>query len=204
MLIEHDGIGPTIHPDAWVAPDATICGDVTIGAGSRVLHGARVIGEAGGQIRIGRNCIVMENAVVRAGQRHACSIGDHCLIGPTAHVTGATIEDEVFVATGAAVFHGSHLGRGTEVRINGVVHIRTRLEPGSTVPIGWVAVGDPAKILPSDQHDEIWQEQAPLNFPDWVYGLDRTTPDLMVAITTRLSGALGKHAGDVTISDTSN
>ena len=155
MIIAHAGKQPRIDPAAWIAPDATICGDVEIGAGARVMHGARIVGEAGGAIRIGRNTIVMENAVVRAGPRHPCSIGDHCLIGPNAHVVGATIEEQCFVATGAAIFHGAQLGKGSEVRINGVVHLKTRLEPGSSVPIGWVAVGDPARILSPDQHDEI-------------------------------------------------
>jgi hypothetical protein len=62
MLIEHAGKRPHIDPSAWVAPDATVCGDVTLGAGTRILHGARIIGEGGGAIRIGLNCIVMENA----------------------------------------------------------------------------------------------------------------------------------------------
>ena len=106
MLVEHAGKRPQIDPSAWIAPDATICGDVAIGAGSRVLHGARMIGESGGSIRIGRYCIIMENAVVRSSPRHACSIGDYCLVGPNAHVTGAQLEDEVFIATSAAIFHG--------------------------------------------------------------------------------------------------
>lgn len=196
MLIEHAGRSPAVDPTAWVAPDATVCGDVVIGPGARILHGARLVGEAGGSIRIGRDTIVMENAVVRAGPRHPCAIGDHCLIGPNAHVTGATIEDEVFVATGAAVFHGARLGRGCEVRVHAIVHLRTRIEPGGMVPIGWVAVGDPAGILPPDRHDEIWAVQAPLNFPEWVYGFDRTTPELMRKVTRRLSEALGPHSGD--------
>ncbi len=196
MLIEHEGRRPELDPTAWVAPDATVCGDVSVGPGVRVMHGARIIGEAGGAIRIGRDCIVMENAVIRASRRHACSIGDHCLIGPNAHVAGATLEEQVFIATGAAVFHGARLGRGSEVRVHGTVHLRTRLDPGSTVPIGWVAVGDPARILPPDRHDEIWAVQQPLNFPEWVYGLDRDTPDLMVQITRRLSESLGAHRGD--------
>lgn len=66
MLMTHAGRQPRIDPTAWIAPDATVCGDVTIGPGARVMHGARVIGEAGGTVRIGRECIVMENAVVRA------------------------------------------------------------------------------------------------------------------------------------------
>lgn len=139
MLIAHAGKEPLIDPSAWVAPDATICGDVVIGPGARILHGARLIGEGGGAIRIGANCIVMENAVIRASPSHACSIGAHCLVGPNAHITGAVLEDEVFVATGAAVFHGAHLGRGAEVRVHAVVHLRTELAPGATVPIGWVA-----------------------------------------------------------------
>jgi carbonic anhydrase/acetyltransferase-like protein (isoleucine patch superfamily) len=102
MLIEHAGKRPTIDPTAWVAPDATLCGDVTIGPGVRILHSARLVGEAGGAIRIGRDAIIMENAVIRASTKHPCTIGDHCLIGPNAHVTGAILEDEVFVATGSA------------------------------------------------------------------------------------------------------
>jgi len=81
------------------------------------------------------------------------------------------------------------------VRINGVVHLMTRPEPGATVPIGWVAVGDPARILPPDRHDEIWAVQKPLNFPLTVYGLDRAQAS-MAEITRRLSEKLGAHAGD--------
>jgi carbonic anhydrase/acetyltransferase-like protein (isoleucine patch superfamily) len=195
MLIAHTA-HPRIDATAWVAADATICGDVMIGPGARILHGARVIGEAGGAIRIGRDCIVMENAVLRAGPRHSLTIGDHCLIGPNAHVVGAHLEDQVFIATGAAIFHGAHLGRGAEVRVHAIVHLRTRLEPGATVPLGWIAVGDPARILPPDKHDEIWAIQAPLDFPQWVYGFGRDTPDLMVEVTRRLSEALGAHSRD--------
>ena len=83
------------------------CGDVTIGPGVRVLHGARLVGEAGGAIRIGRDGIIMENAVIRASAKHPC-------IGPSAHVTGATLEDEVFVATDAAIFHGAVFGRAAK------------------------------------------------------------------------------------------
>ncbi len=201
MLLSHHGKSPVVDPTAWVATDATVCGDVELGPGTRVLSGARVIGEAGGRVRIGRECIVLENAVVRAGPRHACVVGDNCLIGPNAHVMGAHLEPQVFVATGAAVFHGAHLGRGTEVRIHAVVHLRTRLAPGATVPIGWIAVGDPAEILPPDRHAEIWARQAPLNFPLTAYGLERSTPDLMVAITRRLSEEYATHRDDDILPD---
>jgi carbonic anhydrase/acetyltransferase-like protein (isoleucine patch superfamily) len=194
MLIEHNFRRPQVDPSAWVAPNAVLCGDVKVGSGARILYGAQVIAESG-SIAVGRNTIVMENAVLRASDAHPLTLGAACLVGPGAHVVGATVEDEVFIATGAAVFHGARLGRGTEVRIHGVVHLRTRLPEGSTVPIGWVAVGDPARILPPQEHDAIWAVQKELNFPLTVYGIERGA-DLMTRITERLSAALGSHGLD--------
>jgi carbonic anhydrase/acetyltransferase-like protein (isoleucine patch superfamily) len=201
MIIKYGDHSPHIDRDAWVALDATVCGDVTIGAGTRIMHGARLVAEAGGSIRIGCNCIVLENAVIRATANHPCTIGDHCLVGPNSHVVGAAIGDEVFIATGAAVFHGAVVGERAVIRINGTVHIRSRLEAGATVPIGWIAVGDPAEILPPDRHDAIWALQKPLDFPGFVYGFDRETPDLMRAVTARLSERLGVHCSEAIVSN---
>ncbi len=50
------------------------------------------------------------------------------------------------------------------------------LAAGSTVPIGWVAVGDPARIYPPGQHEQIWAVQEGLDFPGTVYGISRDTP----------------------------
>lgn len=198
MIIAHKGKSPNIHPMAYVSPTATICGDVTIGPNCRVMHGVTIIAE-GGCITIGKQCIIFENAVVRSNLKHSTSIGDYCLIGPNSHVVGCTIEDEVFIATGAAIFHGALLGRGSEVRINGVVHLKSHLPAGETVPIGWVAIGNPAKILSPDHHEAIWEIQKPLNFPLTVYGFDREETS-MEKITSRLAESLGSHMEDSIIS----
>jgi carbonic anhydrase/acetyltransferase-like protein (isoleucine patch superfamily) len=137
--------------------------------------------------------------VVRATAKHPCTIGDHCLIGPNSHVVGARIGDEVFLATGSAVFHGAIVGERAEIRINGTVHLRTHLPAGATVPIGWIAVGDPAEILPPDRHDAIWALQKALDFPRFVYGFDRHTPGLMRALTARLSDQLKAHQAEASI-----
>ena len=168
MLIEHLGKSPSVDPTAFVAPNAVVCGDVRIGPGASILFGAQIIAE-GGSISIGRECIVMENAVLRSSVAHPLTLGSNCLVGPNAHVVGCTIDNEVFLATGCAVFHGAHIGAGSEVRIHGVVHLKTRLAAGTTVPIGWVAVGNPAQLFPASEHDAIWKVQEPLNFPLTVY-----------------------------------
>jgi len=108
MILTHGRKKPAIDPTAYVAPTATVCGDVSIGENCRIMFGACIVAE-GGAIEIGAHCIILENAVIRSTSRHSARIGDHCLIGPNAHVTGCTLKDEVFVATGAAVFHGAIL-----------------------------------------------------------------------------------------------
>jgi carbonic anhydrase/acetyltransferase-like protein (isoleucine patch superfamily) len=194
MLVSHLGTRPTVHASAWIAPNAVLCGDVRIGPDTRVMYGAQIIAE-GGSIDIGRETIIMENAVLRSSPAHDLRVGNNCLIGPQTHVVGCEVADEVFIATGAAVFHGAKLGRGCEVRIRGVVHIKTTIDPGAHIPIGWVAVGTPASILPPSQHDAIWHIQAPLNFPLTVYGIDRAEAS-MVKITRGLAASLAAHRDD--------
>ena len=65
---------------------------------------------------------------------------------------------------------------GSEVRIHGVAHVNTVLPPGATVPIGWVAVGDPAEIYSPAQHQHIGEIQESLDFPGTVYGVTPDTP----------------------------
>lgn len=70
----------------------------------------------------GRRPVVPESAYVAP----SAVLGDAVLVGPHAHVNGATIEDEVFVATGVSLFPGSVAGTGAELRINSVLHGNSR------------------------------------------------------------------------------
>ena len=175
MLIEHRGNAPHVHPSAYVAPTAVLCGAVRIGPDARILFGAVLTAEDG-EIRVGARSVVMENAVIRGRARHPSTIGDDVLVGPHAHLNGVRVGNGCFLATGAALFPGCVIGAGSEVRIHGVVHVNTVLPPDATVPIGWVAVGDPARIYPPDQHEQIWAVQESLDFPGTVYGVTRGTP----------------------------
>jgi carbonic anhydrase/acetyltransferase-like protein (isoleucine patch superfamily) len=197
MLYEHRGKRPIVDPSATIAPTAVLCGDVRIGPGCAIAFGA-VLSAEDGSIVLGESCIVMENAVVKAGKRAPVRIGNHVLIGPRAYLTGCTIADDVFLATGATVFNHAVIGARAEVRINGTVHLKTIVPEDATVPIGWVAVGDPAAILPPDRHDAIWAIQEKLDFPKAVFGLDRPPPgsSLMPELTRRYAAFLRAHRDD--------
>jgi carbonic anhydrase/acetyltransferase-like protein (isoleucine patch superfamily) len=193
MLIEHRGARPVVPESAYVAPSAVLCGDVVLGERSRVLHGAVLTAEDGA-VRVGDDVVVMENALVKGRAKHPVTIGDAVLVGPHAHVNGATIEDEVFVATGASVFPGAVVGAGSELRINSVVHVSSRTVPGTVVPIGWIAVGDPVELFSPDHHDELWEVQQAMDFPGTVYGVARGTS--MRDVMARQAAFYGVHRED--------
>ncbi|WBQ05259.1 gamma carbonic anhydrase family protein [Kribbella sp. CA-293567] len=193
MLLEHRGRRPVVPSSAYVAPSAVLCGAVVLGEGSRVLHGAVLTAEDG-EVHLGENSVVMENALVRGRADHPAMIGSAVMIGPHAHVNGATVEAEVFIATGASLFPGSHAGSRAELRINSVLQVNSRLLPGTVLPIGWVAVGDPAQLFSPDRHEDLWKIQQTLDFPGTVYGVgrDATMREIMVG----QSEYYGAHRGD--------
>ena len=193
MILTHRGERPVVPESAYVAPSAVLCGAVTLGEKVRILHGAVLTAEDG-EIWIGDQVVIMENALVRGRSRHPASVGSAVLIGPHAHLNGSTVEDEVFIATGASLFPGSVAGTGSELRINSVLHVNSKLAPGTILPIGWIATGDPAQLFPPDQHDALWALQAELDFPGTVYGVPRGTP--MQTIMARQAEFYAAHADD--------
>ena len=196
MLLEHEGARPTVADSAYVAPNAVVCGDVRLGHESRVLFGA-VVSADGGPVEVGDSTIVMEQAVVRGRGRHPARLRRHVIVGPHAHVNAATVEDHAFLATGSSVFPGARVGAGAEVRINGVVHVNSSLPAEGLVPIGWVAVGDPAEVVPPGDHERIWAIQRELDFPRTAFGLPRAPPqELMPEATARYAELFGRHRSD--------
>jgi gamma-carbonic anhydrase len=192
MLVEHRGRRPVVHESAWVAPTAVLCGDVHVGEDARIMWNA-VVSAEDGRVEIGDRCVVMEHALVRGRTTHPVVVGDDVLIGPYAHVNGAAIGREAFVATRAALFPGSTVGVRAEVRIGAVVHVNSSVADGAVVPIGWVAVGD--ERFPPERHDEIWAIQRELDFPGTVYGEPRGD-DLMARVMPRQTAWLGAHRDD--------
>lgn len=74
----------------------------------------------------------------------------------------------------------------------------------TTVPINWIAVGNPVHILSPDKHDETWAIQKPLNFPLTVYGIDRPKldePNIRKNTCKVISDRLGLYNDNETIKD---
>src|ERR687884_550759 len=94
--------------------------------------------------------------------------------GARPNVSPAAVVAPTAVLSGdVTLFHGAVIGRRAEVRIRGVVHVNSFLPAEAVVPIGWVAVGDPAVAYPPSAHEQIWAIQRTLDFPGTVYGVAR-------------------------------
>src|SRR5215831_9180080 len=196
MEIRHRESTPSVHPDAYVAPTAVLSGQVRVGPGSCVLHGA-VLSADGGPVDVGASCVIMEHAVLRGTARHPLLIGDRVLAGPHAQLTGATVTDEVFIAAGAMVCNGAHLGRAAAVGAGAVVHLGAIVAPRAQIPIGWVAVGDPARIYPTGEAEAIRAALAETgwSFLPLVFGIDDAggRREQLRAALARYTAAMARH-----------
>jgi carbonic anhydrase/acetyltransferase-like protein (isoleucine patch superfamily) len=198
MEIRHRGGSPSVAPDAYIAPTAVLSGRVRVGTGSCVLHGA-VLTDDGGPVDVGANCVIMEHAVVRGTPRHPVTIGDHVLAGPHCYLTGCTIGNEVFIATSAMIFNGAQMGRASSVALGGAVHIGCVVSPQTRIPIGWVAVGNPAQLYPPSEAESI---RAGLDeaggFLPFVFGADPAADrgQQMRTAMRRYASSLSRSHGD--------
>jgi carbonic anhydrase/acetyltransferase-like protein (isoleucine patch superfamily) len=158
-----------------------------------------VVTTQGAPVRIGASCVMMAHSVIRGAGKHPTMIGHHVLVGPHTHISGATISDRVFMATGASVFNGAVLEEGTGATVNAVVHIGTRCPSGTLVPIGHIAFGDPVRIVPPSEASSIHQERAALGFTRFVFGFDANSlvdPSAIEQLCERYSSALSRQRED--------
>jgi carbonic anhydrase/acetyltransferase-like protein (isoleucine patch superfamily) len=130
---------PTIAGDAYVHPDAVIIGSVTLGSDSSVWPGAVLRGDEG-EIHVGDQTSVQDNAVLHTTPDIATVVGDRCVIGHIVHLEACTIEDDVLVGNGSIVLHEAVVQSWSIVAANSVVL------NGIVVPTGAIAMGSPAVI----------------------------------------------------------
>jgi carbonic anhydrase/acetyltransferase-like protein (isoleucine patch superfamily) len=199
MRVEHLGRRPQVDPSAWVAPNAVLSGPVLIGPNVRVLYGAVLTAESGAELAVGADCVIMEQAVLRAAGRFPLRLGDHVLVGPHAYLSGCRVGAHSFIATGAMVFNGAEVGQDCVIALGGKVHIDTELAPSTWVPIGHIAFGRPGRVYPPEQAPAVHEALNRLSFPRYVFGVEtegKIRAEVMAEITEKYTRVLGAHRHD--------
>jgi len=135
------GTWPRVDDTAFVAPTAALIGDVEVGADSSIWFGCTVRGDVH-EIRIGERTNIQDGTVVHVtADKFGCYIGSDILIGHSALIHGATLEDGCFIGMRATVLDGAVVESGAMVAAGALVG------PGKRVPSGELWAGTPAKKM---------------------------------------------------------
>lgn len=156
MIIELNGVRPTIAEDAYIAPTAVLIGNVTVKTGANIWFGAVLRGDTGA-IVIGERTSVQDNVVIHVNEHEDTIIGDEVLIGHGAVLEGCTIGDGALVGMGAVVLSGATIGERSLIAAGAVVRENSR------IPDAVLVAGVPAAVrgsLSTSQNDRLGEGPA--------------------------------------------
>ena len=137
MLVEFEGISPTVDETAFLAPTAVLIGDVHVGPGASIWFGAVLRGDLG-PIRIGADANVQDNVVIHAETGNGTVLEDRVTVGHGAILHDCWIGASSLVGMSAVVLDGARVGPESIVAAGSVVR------EGFVVPERTLAVGTPA------------------------------------------------------------
>jgi carbonic anhydrase/acetyltransferase-like protein (isoleucine patch superfamily) len=139
MLLDFDGVSPSVAAGAWIAPTATVIGSATLESGCSVFYGAVVRADMD-RVVLGAGSNLQDNVVVHTDYGFPAIIGAGVSVGHAAVVHGCTVEDDCLIGMHATVLNGATIGRGSLVAAGTVVLEGTQIPPRSLV------AGVPGKV----------------------------------------------------------
>ena len=159
------GIEPQFGENCWLADNATVVGNVRMGRDCTVWFNAVVRGDVN-SITFGDRCNIQDGAVIHCTyQRTKTTIGNNVSIAHNAIVHGCTIEDEVLIGMGAIVMDGAVIGSRSIIAAGAIITQNTVVPPGS------IYAGNPARFLKavSDEQAEVFMRTANnyVMYADW-------------------------------------
>ena len=148
MFLSFCGKVPRNEGAAFVAPNATVQGDVILKAGSTVWYGAVLRGDDG-QLIIGENSNVQDNAVLHCDVGGAVTLGRNVTVGHSALVHGCTVGDGSLIGMHATLLNHSVVGKRCIIGAGALV------PEGMVIPDNSVAVGVPARVIKTIRDDQL-------------------------------------------------
>lgn len=128
ILIELDGVSPSIGAGVFLAPTAVLIGDVVVGDRASIWFGTVLRGDSA-RISIGAETSIQDNAVIHCDHDLPTVVGDRVTVGHGALLEGCVIEDDALVGMGAIVLQHARVGAGAFVAAGAVVNERAVVAP---------------------------------------------------------------------------
>jgi len=156
MIMEFQGVQPSIASDVFIAPSADIIGDVTIGEQSSVWFGCVIRGDVN-SIKIGKRTSIQDLSMIHVthfkkedrSDGFATIIGDDVTIAHRVMLHGCTIEDACLIGMSATILDGAIIGKESIVGANSLVTKNKIFPPQSLI------MGNPAKVVRELSDEEV-------------------------------------------------
>ena len=156
MIMEFQGVQPSIASDVFIAPSADIIGDVTIGEQSSVWFGCVIRGDVN-SIKIGKRTSIQDLSMIHVthfkkedrSDGFATIIGDDVTIAHRVMLHGCTIEDACLIGMSATILDGAIIGKESIVGANSLVTKNKNFPPQSLI------MGNPAKVVRELSDEEV-------------------------------------------------
>lgn len=143
----------------FIAPNATVIGNVNLKSHSSIWFGAVLRGDTD-LIEVGARTNIQDNAVLHADPGDPCIIGNDCVIGHSAIVHGAKLDDHVLIGMGATVLNNAQVGSYSIIGANALI------PSGMIIPPYSLVLGVPAKIVKT--MDKTVEERIQNNVDEYV------------------------------------
>lgn len=165
IILPVKGIHPKFGSNCFIAPNATIVGSAKMGDNCSVWFNAVIRADVN-NITIGDDTNIQDGAVIHATYLKAVTvIGDRVSIGHNAIVHGCTLKNHVLVGMGAIVMDNAIVEDYTIIAAGSVVLENTVCESG------YIYAGTPAKkIKPISEEQRALLNKLPDNYimyADW-------------------------------------
>ncbi len=134
---------PEIHKSAFIDKRAIIIGNVKIGKNCGVFPNAVIRGDQN-KIEIGDGSNVQDCCVIHCDKIHSVKICKNVSIGHCAMIHGATIEDNCIIGINATILNGAKIRSGSIIGANALV--KSEME----IPENSLVVGVPGKVIKND------------------------------------------------------
>jgi carbonic anhydrase/acetyltransferase-like protein (isoleucine patch superfamily) len=159
-LFSFEGVGPTVHPDAFIAPTATLVGDVHVEAHASIWYNAVLRADFGPiVVRTGAN--VQDGCILHGGADPITEIGAGATIGHLCVVHGCWIGPEALIGNGATIQDGARIGARCLVGAGATV------PPNTVVPDGQLVLGPIATARgPLTASAQRWVDTNPAVYQD--------------------------------------
>ena len=143
LIIPVKNITPQFGENCYLADNATVVGEVRMGKNCSVWFNAVVRGDVN-SIDIGDNTNIQDGAIIHCSYKTAKTvIGNNVSIGHNAIVHGCTLQDNVLIGMGAIIMDHAIIESGSIIAAGAVVLENTIVEANS------IFAGVPARKVKS-------------------------------------------------------